>query len=142
MWTELTPDALLAALSESESGAIACAATAATQQDVLGDIALNVSNEWRGALRKIMRVDRRGGYVPDELTVHILADYRYRAFTRLPNMGSLLDPLRVEEWRRANLVRDNLAKMAIQPPDEGFAEDTAPGARPAIADPDEGRILG
>lgn len=144
MWIPLTPDTLLAALSGREAAALRSAALGDNQDDALDDIAANVALEWRGGLRRLTVVDARAGYVPDELIVHILADYRYRAFTRLPGLADLLDEHRVEEWRRANKVRDNLGRVAIAAPDAEHAEtgESSGKAGPSIADPDEESLLG
>jgi hypothetical protein len=143
MWTQLTPSTLLTALSSGEHAALSRSATDPDQTDVLADIAASVASEWRGGLRRVCTVDARTGYVPDELLCHILADYRYRAFTRLPGMKGLLDELRVEEWRRANTVRDNLVKIHIVPPETANAEsaDDSGGASPSISDPEEDSVL-
>ena len=114
MWIELTPDALLTRLTEAEHLALASVATNLT--DVLADIAVNVAAEWRGGIARHVALSKRALALPDELMMHVLADYRYRAFTRLPGMSSLLDEARKEEWRRANTVRDNLGKVQISPP--------------------------
>jgi hypothetical protein len=144
MWIELTSEKLLAALSARESAALSRVALGDNQTDALAEIAANIAAEWRGGLRRVTVVDSRDLYVPDELFVHILADFRYRSFTRLPGMASLLDTLRVEEWRRANTVRDNLAKVSIVPPDADQAEASGSSGKPgpAIADPDADSILG
>ena len=114
MWIELTPDTLLTRLTEAEHSALASVATNLT--DVLADIAVNVAAEWRGGIARHVTLSKRALALPDELMMHVLADYRYRAFTRLPGMSSLLDEARKEEWRRANTVRDNLGKVQISPP--------------------------
>lgn len=144
MWNPLTPSTLLAALSGRESAALRSAALGDGQSDALVEIAALVAEEWRGGLRRVTLVDARAGYVPSELMVHMLADYRYRAFTRLPGMSDLLDALRVDEWKRANQVRDNLNKVSIAPPDPAFAETSGASGKPgpAIADPDTHSILG
>lgn len=143
MWLELTPDTLLTALSVRERAALGTAAVADSQVDVLTDIATTVAAEWRGALRRVVILDRRPNYVPDELLVHILADYRYRAFTRLPGMANLLDELRVREWDRANHVRDHIQRVAVAPPDPANAEpaDASGKPGPAIADPEQHSIM-
>ncbi len=144
MWIALTPDTLLSALSGREAARLRNAALGEGQTDALAEIAANVAAEWRGGLRRVTTLDARDGYVPDEILIHILADYRYRAFTRLPGMADLLDDLRVEEWRRANHVRDNLAKVSVSAPDAAHAESSAASGKPgpAIADPDTDSILG
>ena len=116
MWIELTSDALLARVASSEESRLRTAATRDSQPDPLGEIASQLSKEWRSGLRRVTTVDTRDGYIPDELLIHILADFRYRAYTRFPGMSELLDTLRVEEWRRANTVRDNLNKVSIEAP--------------------------
>jgi hypothetical protein len=133
MWVELTPEILLAALSGPERDALSRAAVGPAQEDALGEIAANIAAEWRGGLRRVVRLDARPLYVPDELLTHILADYRYRAFTRLPGMSRLLDEPRREEWRRANAVRDNIHKLSIAPPDENNAETIENSGRPGPA---------
>ncbi|MCL2103457.1 MAG: hypothetical protein FWH21_00140 [Kiritimatiellaeota bacterium] len=126
MWRELTPDDLLKRVAGAEHEALARAATSAAQGDVLAEIAAAVAGEWRGALARVAALDVRPLALPSEIEVHVLADFRYRAYTRLPGMESLLDALRVEEWRRANHVRDNLGRLVIEPPDEEFLPDPAP----------------
>ena len=133
MWVELTSETLLAALSGPERDALNRAALGATQEDALAEIAANVAAEWRGGLRRVTRLDQRPHYVPAELLAHILADYRYRAFTRLPGMSRLLDDARREEWRRANQVRDGLHKLSIAPPDPAHAEPEEASGKPGPA---------
>lgn len=144
MWIQLTPDTLLSALSGRETARLRSAALGDGQTDALAEIAANVAAEWRGGLRRVTAVDARDGYVPDEILIHVLADYRYRAFTRLPGMSDLLDERRVDEWRRANAVRDGLAKVSIAAPDPEHAETSATSGKPgpAIADPDTDSVLG
>jgi hypothetical protein len=143
MWIPLTSDSLLNALTSPEHTALNNAAVAQGQENVLTDIASSVAKEWRGGLRRICTVDARAGYVPDELLIHILADFRYRAFTRMPGMKGLLDDLRIEEWKRANQVRDNLAKISIVPPDDAYAETSTESGSPSpsIVDPEETSVL-
>jgi hypothetical protein len=138
MWTELTPDRLLSRLSEAEHRALDSAAAAFDQESPLADIAAEVAAEWRGALARVSLLDTRPLAVPSEVMIHILADFRYRAFTRLPGMSRLLDDLRREEWRRANTVRDALSKIEIAPPAAPYAPDpeTAGGrASPSFGTP-------
>jgi hypothetical protein len=144
MWLELTPEKLLAAMTDRESSALSRLAIGANQTDALVEIAANIAAEWRGGLRRVTVVDSRALYLPDELFIHILADFRYRAFTRLPGMASLLDNLRVEEWRRANTVRDNLSKVSIVAPDTAYAETAGSSGKPGptVADPDTDSVLG
>lgn len=144
MWMQLTADALLSRVTGVEQAKLNSAALKSGQSGVLEEIAGNLASEWRGGLRRVTTLDRRGGYVPDELLIHILADFRYRAYTRLPGISELLDDNRVKEWERANTVRDNLAKVSYAPPDPEYAETAEQSGKPgpAIADPDEASVLG
>ncbi|MEG2614011.1 MAG: hypothetical protein RR996_03095 [Alistipes sp.] len=116
-WNILTPDTLLSRLSGPEHDALNTAALSWAQSDPLPSIAHEVAEEWRGGLRRVTAVDRRIDAIPSELLIHVLADYRYRAFTRLPGLSRLLDDLRVEEWKRALTVRDALAKISYELPE-------------------------
>jgi len=144
MWIQLTPETLLGSITGMEAARLRTAALGDGQTDALSDIAANVAEEWRGGLRRVTVVDSREGYVPDELLIHILADFRYRAFTRLPGMSELLDDLRVKEWERANQVRDSLSKISIQAPEADYAETATNSGKPgpAIADSETDSILG
>ena len=122
MWIQLTVKSLRSAMSAPERATLDRAATDPDQQDVLAEIAANVANEWRGALRSVCTIDSRAGYIPDELLIHILADFRYRAATRIPGMKALIDELRMEEWRRANTVHDKLKEMTFVLPDAVYQE--------------------
>jgi len=135
MWTELTPDTLLTRLTTEEHDALSYVST--NLPAVLADIAAEIAAEWRGGIARQVTLSKRRLALPDELLIHILADYRYRAFTRLPGMSSLLDTNRVEEWRRANTVRDNLGKVQIEPPEaDDLPEVPASGSPlPAISVP-------
>lgn len=135
MWVELTPETLLSRLSDGEHTAVSQAAT--SLPDVLADIAASVAEEWRGGIARHVALSKRRLAVPTELMIHILADYRVRAFTRLPGMSHFLDSNRMEEWRRANQVRDNIGKVQIEPPE---ADDLPEGngsssPRPSISVP-------
>ena len=83
----------------------------------------NIAETWRGRLRTVTQVDRRTDYIPTELLQYILVHVRYSAYTRLPNMETLLDRLRQREWERANQIFDNLEDFYIEPPDEPEDED-------------------
>lgn len=122
MWIQLTSEALLSRVSSSEQSRLNRSAVSSTQSDVLGEIAGQLAKEWRSGLRRVTNVDIRADYIPDELLIHILADFRYRAYTRLPGMGELLDALRVDEWHRANTVRDSLSKVSIEAPEAEYTE--------------------
>ncbi len=144
MWQFLTAETLLSRLSGPEHAVLNTAALEWTQDDSLDAIAHEVAEEWRGGLRRVCPVDTRTDAVPSEILIHILADFRYRAFTRLPGMTSLLDDRRVEEWKRALNVRDNLAKISYEPPaDENTP--TTPAANiplPSISVPHRHRLDG
>jgi hypothetical protein len=144
MWLPLTPATLLSRLSEPEKQALDSVAVSFDQSAPLDAIALEIANEWRGGLRRVVVCDYRAGYIPDEILIHVLADYRYRAFTRLPNMRRYLDENRIEEWRRANTVRDNLQKVSIAAPDADYAESSESSGKPgpSISDADADAILG
>lgn len=122
MWIQLTSELLRTSLSASERATLDKVALDPEQQNVLAEIATNIASEWRGGLRSVCVIDSRAGYVPDELLIHILADFRYRAFTRLPGMKGLLDDLRVKEWDRAMKVRDNLKAITVVLPDTDHLE--------------------
>ncbi len=128
MWIELTPDTLLTRLTTEEHDALAFVST--NLADVLADIAAEIAAEWRGGIARHVALSKRRLALPDELLIHILADYRYRAFTRLPGMSALLDANRVEEWRRANTVRDNIGKVQIEPPDAADLPDVPAASYP------------
>jgi len=118
MWIELTPGLLISRVSGPEHDALRNAATDPDQADALADIVGKIAAEWRGGLALVVALSKRPLAVPPEVEIHILADFRFRAFTRLPGMKRFLDDLRVKEWERANYVRDHLAKTAIAPPED------------------------
>lgn len=93
MWHAVTPESLRAAVTGAERNALDTAALAPEQTDALREIAANIIAEWRGGLRRVTTLDRRPDHLPAEIMVHVLADFRYRAFTRLPF------------WRCCNLGR-------------------------------------
>lgn len=124
MWQILTTDTLLSRLSGPEHETLNSAAAAWDQDDPLAVIAHEVAEDWRGGLRRVTTVDVRTDAVPSEVLIHILADFRYRAFTRLPGLASLLDERRVAEWERAMTVRDTLAKVSYALPEEENQEAT------------------
>lgn len=131
MWRLLTPETLLTRLAGAEQSALASAAT--DLPSVLEDIAADVAAEWRGRLARVVPLSVRPLALPSEIFTHVLADYRYRAYTRLPGMGELLDALRVAEWERAMEVMGQLAKVQIEPPASGDLPVTVPGESPGGA---------
>ena len=132
-WTSITAATLLSRVSGPEKTALETAALATGQTGVLDDIAAMVRADWRGGLRLVTAVDTDATKLPPELLVHVLADFRYRAFTRLPGMRSLLDEARVREWERAMKARDSLAKNSYEAP--GSPEESDNVAVPSITVP-------
>lgn len=116
MWLELTPDLLKTHLADSEQEALNM--TAVESNNILAEECHHIAEAWRGRLRKVCVVDKRADYVPSELLQFILIHVRYASFTRLPQMESLLDKLRQEEWRRANQIFDDPTLIEIEDPEE------------------------
>ena len=134
MWFELTPDTLLTRISAPEKRALENAAVDFSQTDVLGSIAAEIAAEWRGALARHISLDTRRLALPDEVRLHILADFRWRAWTRLPGMRTFLDEARRAEWDRANQIRDNgLGKITFEPAVAPNAPDDPGEAQPVPA---------
>ena len=128
MWIELTPETLLTRLTTEEHDALSIVAT--NLPDVLSDIVTLLVAEWRGGIARHVALSKRRRAVPDELMIHILADFRYRAYTRFPGMSAFLDANRMEEWRRANTVRDNLGKVQFEPPSADDLPEVSAGGSP------------
>ena len=122
MWQKLTPDLLRTHLAEPEITALETAATTSDVDSILAEEAHNVAASWRGRIKKEHSIDKRADYVPSELLQFILIHVRYASFTRLPNMETLLDKLRQEEWRRANAIFDDPFKIDIEDPEEEYIE--------------------
>lgn len=118
MWIKLTPNLLKTHLAGPEIAALASVAKPIEVDCILADECHNVAEAWRGRLRKYIRIDSRPDYVPSELMVFILAHLRYSSFTRLPNMESLLDDLRVKEWEKAMDILEDPRKWDIEEPEE------------------------
>jgi len=95
-----------------------------------------VVNDWRGLLRRHHSLSD-GQTIPFELESHVLAEIRYRLFTRLPGMKQLLDSLRVAEWEEANKTKGRLkdyvfenavsAETATEIPQAGIEMTQIPG---------------
>ena len=137
MWIKLTPKLLLTRIADAEHDALQTAATAPGQDVVLEEITRLVAAEWRGKLARVTPLSKRRLAVPDEVLIHILADYRARAYTRLPNMDAYLDKNRVKEWDRALEVMDALDKIQFTPPeDDDLLEPTSGAPSPRIVAPD------
>lgn len=123
MWVELTPKLLKTHLAVAEVQALATVQVGITAIDtILADECKNIANAWRGRIRLFHAVDKRQNYVPESLLEYILCHLRYACYTRLPQMGNLLDELRRREWERANEVMDNIRKFFIDPVKEGEEE--------------------
>ena len=138
MWIELTVQELISRVTGVELDALQTAATSPEQEDVLADIARINAAEWRGGLELVTTLSKRKIAVPEEVMLHVLADFRYRAFTRIPGMKKLLDDLRIREWERANHVRDHLGKILIEPPaDDDLLNDATAPITPGIIVPDK-----
>lgn len=122
MWIKLTPELLRTHLAEPEIQALETAATTADVENILKEETHNIAESWRGRLRKGIPIDKRTDYVPSELLTFILIHVRYASYTRLPNMETLLDKLRQEEWRRANKIFDDPSLIDIEEPEEEWIE--------------------
>ena len=116
MWLKLTPELLKTHLADSEQEALNM--TAVDSENILAQECHNIAEAWRGRLKKLTIIDKRTDYVPSELLQFILIHVRYASFTRLPQMESLLDKLRQEEWRRANQIFDDPTLIAIEEPED------------------------
>lgn len=116
MWLKLTPELLKTHLADSEQEALNM--TAVESENILAQECHNIAEAWRGRLKKLTIIDKRADYVPSELLQFILIHVRYASFTRLPQMESLLDKLRQEEWRRANQIFDDPTLIAIEEPED------------------------
>ena len=112
-WIELQEMDVLSRLTDAEATALKTAATRSGQPDSVAKIIAMCIQDWRGKLRKY-HVMASGQTIPSELEIHVLADIRYRLFTRLPGMKSLLDELRVEEWREANRQKASLKDSVFE----------------------------
>lgn len=106
-WIELAEVDVLSRLTDAEVAACKNAAVRAGQPDAISKNISMCIQEWRGAIRRHHKL-ADGQKIPSELEIHVLADIRYRLFTRLPGMNTFLDELRVAEWREANTVKRNL----------------------------------
>ncbi|MCL1857327.1 MAG: hypothetical protein FWF84_06805, partial [Kiritimatiellaeota bacterium] len=72
MWLELTTDMILSRLTAPEKAALETAAKDFAQDDPIADVAAQVAAEWRGAIARLVAVDRRPLFVPSELLIHVL----------------------------------------------------------------------
>lgn len=127
MWIHLDPSLLRTHLADSEIQALETAATTSDVENILNEETHNVAESWRGRLRKGHSIDKRTDYVPSELLTFILMHVRYSSYTRLPNMETLLDDLRRDEWRRANEIFDDPFNIDIADPEEEFIEESSTG---------------
>lgn len=122
-WIELTEMEVFSRLSDTEMEALKDSATNSEQPDVVAKIISMCVQEWRGLIRRHHAV-AGGNTIPTEIEGHVLADIRYRLFTRLPGMKALLDERRVDEWEEANRTKDRLKNYVFETPvaSETFAE--------------------
>ena len=126
MWIKLDPSLLRTHLAEPEIQALETAATTADVDNILKEETHNIAESWRGRIKKYHSIDRRKDFVPSELLTFILIHVRYASYTRLPQMETLLDKLRQEEWRRANAIFDDPQLIDIEDPEEPEASSTDP----------------
>ncbi len=125
MWLKLTPELLRTHLAEPEIQALETAETTSDVANILAEETHNVAESWRGRIKKGHSIDRRTDYVPSELLQFILIHVRFASYTRLPQMETLLDKLRQEEWRRANQIFDDPFDIDIEDPEEEFIEESS-----------------
>lgn len=125
MWLKLTPELLRTHLAEPEIQALETAETTSDVANILAEETHNVAESWRGRIKKGHSIDRRKDYVPSELLQFILIHVRFASYTRLPQMETLLDKLRQEEWRRANQIFDDPFDIDIEDPEEEFIEESS-----------------
>lgn len=122
MWVELTPELLKTHLAQTEIQQLNLIQVPISVDEILADECKNIANLWRGKIRLFHAIDKRANYVPESLLEYILIHVRYAAYTRLPQMGELLDELRRREWDRANQIFDNLRKQFVDNVEEGEEE--------------------
>jgi len=126
-WIELTPQLLKTHLAAAEIAALGSIQIPIDVDRILADECTNIANAWRGKIRLFHSVDKRANYVPESLLEYILIHLRYACYTRLPQMGELLDELRRREWERANECMDNIRKFSIDPVDPEEEEESTSG---------------
>lgn len=112
-WIPMTEMDVLSRITDAEATAVKNAAVRIGQPDAIAKIISQVVNDWRGRLRRHHAL-AAGPTIPSELESHVLAEIRYRLFTRLPGMKPLLDPLRVAEWEEANKVKGQLKDYVFE----------------------------
>lgn len=134
-WIKLEPNLLKNVLAEAEIIALANVQKPFNVDKILTSECHNVAEIWRSKIRLIHRVDKREDYVPEALLGWILIHLRYVSFTRLPNMGELLDQLRVNEWNKAIDVLNNLKKYSIDKVEDGEEEEDSSSGTPVVIVP-------
>ena len=132
-WIPMAEMDVLSRITDAEATAVKTAAIRIGQPDAVAKIISQCVRDWRGLLRRHHPV-AAGETIPSELESHVLAEIRYRLFTRLPGMKSLLDALRVSEWEEANKTKDRLPKYSFEAPAEAESIDSA-AAVPDVGDP-------
>lgn len=130
-WVSLNPELLKTHLAVAEQNALATVQVSFDVDSILEDECKNIANLWRGKIRLFHSIDKRANYVPESVLEYILCHLRYSCYTRLPQMGELLDELRRREWERANDVLDNLRKFSIDPVDPE-EEETSTSGNPVV----------
>lgn len=103
-WNTITIDDVKGVVSASEYSGITTASLpeGKTGTQIVEEVISNAIAEARGYIAaEAANVLGVAGTVPDELRITVLVIIRYRIFTRLPKMKSLLDDLRVKEYDEA-----------------------------------------
>lgn len=133
-WLKLSGKSLKDVLAMAEIGALASMQKPFDVDKILDREAHSIACIWRSRIKKTHVLDKRDDYVPESLLGWIVVHLRYASFTRLPNMGDLLDELRRKEYEEALSVLDNLKKYYIDDVEEGEEEESADGSPVVIVD--------
>ncbi len=137
-WIALTPDSVLSALSAPERQGITTAALAEgqTADGLLSVQIAETIDEVRGYVAACSN-NKLGpaGTIPPRLKATVLFLLRYRIFSRVPLLDSLLGKSREEEWKNAQtLLRDVAAcRFAVEDP-QGDATSGTQANRPSISE--------
>lgn len=115
-WINIDESLVLARLSAPELNAFRTRAIQAGQADPLTEIIDLVVPSVRGAIgANQQNVLADGTTLPESALRHALAIMRVMIANRLPGMKSLIDDLRLEEWKTAE--RWLLSKPLVEQPD-------------------------
>ena len=112
-WKIIDETNVLSRITDAEATAVKTAAIRIGQPDAVAKIISQVIQDWRGLLRR-HHVLAEGATIPAEIESHVLAEIRYRLFTRLPGMKALLDERRVAEWDEANKTKGRLKDYVFE----------------------------